>query len=380
LPQAWINQIGWLAALWHGRVYQRHRLPILAAVKVGLALASLHCTNQIRDRLYGTGPLTRGNPAVSLIVKIVLISNAPQIPYEVLRMPLPFWQQLGCTALKAGVLFLGGCTRGEQHVLGAREWLTCRAESSERIRVVHCTRCHLVPSLCRLLLLRRLLQLVLLLLLLLFCSLTAAADLIRFSNIQFYLDVLNGSSSWWARLVQSNMRPMVAPAAVLQGRSTSMVQAMLTLYISTVAATMYFAYMCHWMELRAWLRQKMRLAPHTPPGAPACPVYIDGVPLTKQHLQGMLTSKFATVLLDGQGVLGRVAMALLHFGALNMVCLVSLITSQVLALHVVPLLLQASMFHMYFPVAPELEGGMCSPDSAPVYSGWLGSLLWALGS
>lgn len=316
LAPAWINQFGWLAALWHGRAYQRHRLPILTAVKVGLALASLHCTNQIRDRLYGAGPLTRANSAVSLIVKIVLISNAPQIPCEVLRMPLPFWQQLGCTALKAGVLFLGGCTR----------------------------------------------------------------DLIRFSNIRFYLEVLDGSSSWWARLVQSNMQPMVAPAAVLQGRSTSMVQAMLTLYISTVAVTVYLAYMCHWMELRAWLRQKMRLAPYTPPGAPARPVYIDGVPLTKQHLQDMLASKFATVLLDGRGVLGRVVRGLLHLGALNMVCLMSLLTSQVLALHVVPRLLPASMFHMYYPHAPESEGGMCSPDSAPVYSGWFGGLLWALGS
>lgn len=194
-----------------------------------------------------------------------------------------------------------------------------------------------------------------------------------------YLQSLDGSSTWWARLVQSNKQPLVPPAAALQGRSASMVLAMLTLYISTVAVTMYLAYICHWMELRAWLRRKMRLAPHTPPGAPACPIYIDGVPLTRRHLQGMLGSKFAIVLLDGRGVLGRVAGALLHFGALNLLCLVSLITSQVLALHVLPRLLPASMLHMYFPVAPELEGGMCSPDSAPVYSGWLGSLLWALG-
>lgn len=143
--QAWINQIGWLAAMWHGRVYQQNRLTILTVVKVGLALASLHSTNQIRDKLYNVGPLTRASPAVSILVKIVLISTALQIPYEVLRMPLPFWQQLGCTALKAAVLFLGGCTRGKGRLLGLSKWETHMQGTSGG---VHSTRSRLRARLC----------------------------------------------------------------------------------------------------------------------------------------------------------------------------------------------------------------------------------------
>lgn len=213
------------------------------------------------------------------------------------------------------------------------------------------------------------------------CTVSLAADLVRFSSTATYLQLLDNSNTLWARVVQSGRGPLISPGPELQGRSASMVLAMLTIYVSSVAVTMYMAYMFHWMELREWLRQKARLATPARPGEPACPVHIDGVPVTRRQLQRMCRSRVAQVLLEGQGTVSRTAMVLLHIGLLDLLCMLSLIVSQLVALRIGPKLLPAAMMHMYYPVRRELEEGMymCSPDSAPVYTGLFGRLLLALG-
>jgi hypothetical protein len=205
-----------------------------------------------------------------------------------------------------------------------------------------------------------------------------AADLFMFSNTQLYLQSLDSSNTFWAPLVQSGLSPMVPAAASLQGRSASMVLALLTIHVSTITLTMYVAYMSHWVELREWLRAKSCLAPPARPGLAACPVLIEGVPLTKRQLLAMCSSKYATILLDCPGVLGHAAMILLHVGALNVLCMLALLASQIVMLRVAPSVLPSSMMHMYFPLRPELEMGECSADSPPQFSGLFGRLLLLL--
>jgi hypothetical protein len=94
-------------------MYCKHRVAILAVVKVLMAYQTLHATNSIQDKLYALRPLTSHNPAAAILVKITLISSAPNFVAEVLCMPVPLWQQLAATVFKAVVIFLGRCTRGE---------------------------------------------------------------------------------------------------------------------------------------------------------------------------------------------------------------------------------------------------------------------------
>lgn len=105
---------------------------------------------------------------------------------------------------------------------------------------------------------------------------------------------------------------------------------------------------------------------------------VGGVQLTHQQLQSMEKSLGAALLLDGQGLLGRVALLCLHTSILNTLFLVALFVSQVLVLQVGPQLLPDSVVAMYYPLRPEVAGDVCRPGDEPRYEGWLGLLLWAM--
>jgi hypothetical protein len=175
-------------------------------------------------------------------------------------------------------------------------------------------------------------------------------------------------------MVQSGSLTLIAPDASLEGRSASVLLALLTIHVTTCAATMYVAYISQWSDMRVWLQCKANFATARQQ-SPAHPIHIDRVSLSKSQLLDMTDSTAAKVLLDCRGVRGRLSMLLMHGGILNVVCLGSLLVSQVLALHVGPRMLPQELVALYYPVLPELEGGMCSLDGAPQLPGLLGRFL-----
>jgi hypothetical protein len=175
-------------------------------------------------------------------------------------------------------------------------------------------------------------------------------------------------------MVQSGSLALIVPDASLEGRSASMLLALLTIHVTTCAATMYVAYISQWSEVRVWLQRKANSATARQQ-SPACPIHIDGVSLSRSQLLHMTDSTAAKVLLDCRGLWGWLSMLLMQGGMLNLVCLGSLLVSQVLALHVGPRMLLQELVALYYPVLPELEGGMCSLDGAPQFPGMLGRFL-----
>jgi len=151
------------------------------------------------------------------------------------------------------------------------------------------------------------------------------------------------------------------------------------IYITTVAATLHVVYISQWVELRRWLRAKA-----CPPALPGrrgqrCTVVINGVCLSRRQVLDACQTPAARLLLDGQGVLGKASMLLLHASLVNIVCLVALLISQVLVLQLAPMALQGPLLPVYYPLKPEVERGMCPAAEEPQFTGWLGSLVLALG-
>ena len=170
-----------------------------------------------------------------------------------------------------------------------------------------------------------------------------------------------------------------ASPADLQNRSASMAMAMLIISLSTIAGTMYIAYINQWVEMRRWLKQKTHVA--RGPGMRSLPgtVWINGVELCRRQLMELCYTPFSRLLLDGRGVLGSVSMVLLHGSVLTVLSLVSVLLSQLLLLLIAPQVVPPAIQAFYFPVRPEGGEATCSPDEAPQYIGWLGQLLLVLG-
>lgn len=150
------------------------------------------------------------------------------------------------------------------------------------------------------------------------------------------------------------------------------------IYITTVAATLHVVYISQWVELRRWLRAKA-----CPPALPGrrgqSTVVINGVCLSRRQLLDACHTPAARLLLDGEGVLGKASMLLLHASLVNIVCLMSLLVSQVLVLQLAPMVLQGPLLPVYYPLTPELERGVCPAAEEPQFTGWMGSLVLALG-
>lgn len=208
----------------------------------------------------------------------------------------------------------------------------------------------------------------------------ALADFITYSNIQEHVERLESTNAFWTQLVQSGTARTIHADTSLHNRTVSVVMALVTTYLTLGAATVYLAYMIQWRELRRWLKEKACC--HSPPAEAAADaaVNINGVLLAPRQLLELRQSPAASLLLDGRGLLGRLSMVLLHASILNGMCLASLLLSQVLVLRLAPQVVPASVLSIYFPTHPDVEQGVCSPDAAPQFTGWMGRLLLVLGA
>lgn len=210
--------------------------------------------------------------------------------------------------------------------------------------------------------------------------LSPVTELVMFSNTQLYQQGLSTFNQSWARLVQSGQCCLISPAQQLTGRSVAMTVALLTMHISTVAISMYLAYLSQWWQVRQWLRDK---ACRTPPGRgwhSDESADIEGVYISRARLLQLSRSPGAALLLDGyNGAIGRASMTLLHAGIVNTLLFVSVLLSQVLVLCVGPAVLPHLLLDFYFPPSPGFGGDMCRPEDAPQFEGWVGLLVWALG-
>jgi hypothetical protein len=203
---------------------------------------------------------------------------------------------------------------------------------------------------------------------------------VAFCNTPEYLSALEGSTSQWSRLVQSGAQSLPLPlSGRLAGRSASVMVSLLTLYSTTVALVAYMAYMGLWADLRVWLSAKAAAAaaaPHhrdeghssddddaaaPPPGFTA----IGGCLVSEEQLLEAARSPAAALLLDAQGLVGRVSSACLHVCGINVLCMLCLMGSRLLSGRLLPAVLPQHLLDAYYPVLPTgLQQGACAAGAS----------------
>jgi hypothetical protein len=208
----------------------------------------------------------------------------------------------------------------------------------------------------------------------------ACTELVIFANTPLFLQGINACNSIWARLVQSGQCCLVSTAGQLSDHSVGMILALLTMHVTAVVLSMYLAYISQWIELRRWLQAKVS---QTLPGHSWSindRVDVGGFCISRRQLLQIHKSHWAPLLLDGFGcVLGRASMVFLHAGIVNFMLFLSALLSQVVVLQAWPVLLPRHLMESFYPLQPGVGDDVCGLHDAQQFTGFLGSLMWALG-
>jgi hypothetical protein len=255
--------------------------------------------------------------------------------------------------------------------------------------------------------------LLLLLLHLLLLCLLLFTELVTLTNTRAFLQGFWTSNTLWAKLVQSGQPWLIPPDDSLRGHTADMVAALATMHITTIAISIYLAYISQWVQQRAWLASKasasLRSGPthlagrsgsdthtggvdpgrdpgaadvdqHPALGSDECPMAcVSGLVLSSQQLIDLCRSNAALLLLDGRGLFGRAAMVCFHAGIVNMILLLSWVVSHVLVMRVAPHVLPRLLLAVYYPPAPGFGGDVCGLEERRHFSGLLGKMLVLIG-
>jgi hypothetical protein len=155
----------------------------------------------------------------------------------------------------------------------------------------------------------------------------------------------------WGALIESGTFIPIKDSLILQGRSSSMLVALVTMYTTTVGITLYVCYMCLWADVVCWLRLQARSAGEEP-GREAQSefVTIHGCRLQREQLQSMSTTPAVMLLFNSTGPKGQLSRVCIHISVLNIICLACLLLSQALAQKVLPRMLSEQALDCCYPL------------------------------
>lgn len=179
--------------------------------------------------------------------------------------------------------------------------------------------------------------------------LCSAADLAAYTNSAGAQRTLRGIVASWGALVESGTYVPATDSELLQGRSSALLLALCTLYVTTVGVSLYACYMSLWADMLRWLRQEAKCAlgdessELSDEDGSGC-VTIHGCLLQRQQLRSLLTTPAVMLLFNARSRL------LIHLAAVNIVCLACLLLSQGLAQKLLPHMLSPQALDGCYPL------------------------------
>lgn len=102
----------WMLLLRWPVLYSRHRVAILAVLRLAMCFATLHHSRHTHLTDVDRDLRQTSSPSLTLVMRLLLASNAVHIAIEAVRLQMPMAAQAFVTTAKALVLLSSGVLQG----------------------------------------------------------------------------------------------------------------------------------------------------------------------------------------------------------------------------------------------------------------------------